>query len=115
MAKIDQMMTDAGPQVYYSEGLRDVLEDHMTYLRTHPKTQVLSVTPIQAHKYEHDLTGLLNLLGVPMPIHWTVMRMNGLNTLTEVPADLAQLLIPDLREVSMIQQSYSSVNTSTTS
>lgn len=108
MAKIDEMMTDPGADVYYTAGLRDVLEDHMTYLRNHPRTQAIAVSPIQAHKYEHDLTGLLNLLGVPMTLHWTVMRMNNLDTLTHVPADLTQLLIPEIREVGLIQQTYSS-------
>lgn len=100
-------MLDPGADVYYEDGFRSVLEDHMTYLRTHSETQVMAVDPMQLHVHEFDLTGLLNVLGIPMHLHWVVMRMNRLNTLTEVPQDITRLLVPGANEISMIEQTYS--------
>lgn len=104
---IEDLMSDPGPDVYYEEGFRNVLEDHMTYLREHAETIVLTVTPKQTDVYQFDLIGLLNELNVPMYLHWVIMRMNHLNTITQVPADLTGLLSPKANEISKLEQTYS--------
>lgn len=106
MAIIDSLMSDSGSNTYYDSGFRVVLEDHMTYLRTHPTTRILDVTPKQVECYEYDLIGLLNELQVPMNIHWVVARVNNLNSFNEVPADLTQLLAPDPKEIAKLLQTY---------
>jgi hypothetical protein len=106
MATIDGLMIQEGANVYYTDGFRNILEDHMTYLRTHPTTRTLDVTPKQAEKYEYDLIGLLNELEIPMYLHWVVARANSFNSVNEVPSDLVSLLIPDHKEVAKLQQTY---------
>lgn len=110
MAAIDSLMSDQGADVYYSDGFRNVLEDHMTYLRTHQLTRVLDVTPKQAERFEYDLIGLLNELEVPVTLHWIVARMNHFDSIHEVPADLGSLLAPDPKEISKLLQSYNTTN-----
>jgi hypothetical protein len=99
-------MLDPGADIFYEDGLRNVLEDHMTYLRGHKDTQIMAVDPMQVYVHKFDLIGLLNVLRIPMYLHWVVMRMNKIDTFTQVPSDLTQLLVPSTREVSMIQQTY---------
>lgn len=106
MATIDYLMLSEGANVYYTDGFRNVLEAHMTYLRSHPSTRVLDVTPKQAEKYEYDLIGLLNELQIPVHLHWVVARVNNFNSLNEVPADLVRLLTPDPKEITQLQQTY---------
>lgn len=110
MAAIDSLTIQPGPSIYYDDGFRNTLEDHMTYLRTHPDNQTLEVTPIQAHRYEFDLIGLLNELVVPMHMHWVVARVNNFDSFTKVPQDLTFLILPDQKEIARIQQTYSTVN-----
>lgn len=107
-ASINSMLISSDSSTYYSRGFRNVLEDHMTYLRKHPETRVIPVTPMQAHQYEFDMTGLLNELGIPLKMHWVVIRMNHFNSLTEVPADLIQLLLPSENEIIKLKQLYES-------
>lgn len=107
-ATIDTLLLDRGPDVYYTDGLRNVLEDHMTYLRTASTTLRMEVTPMQAHRYELDLMGLLNELNIPLRLHWVVARMNNFDSLHDVPADLTALLVPDEKEVNRLVQSYTS-------
>lgn len=106
MSIVDSLMTPDGAAVFYSDGLRNVLEDHMTYLRTHPTTRSLDVSPKQAERFEYDLIGLLNELQIPMYMHWVVARTNNFDSLNKVPADLVSLLIPDHKEVAKLQQTY---------
>lgn len=106
MATIDSLMIQEGANIYYTDGLRNVIEDHMTYLRTHPTTRVIDVTPKQAERFEYDLIGLLNELQIPMYLHWVVARANNFNSLNEVPSDLVRLLAPDPKEVAKLQQTY---------
>jgi len=82
----------------------------MTYLRTHATTRIVDVTPMQAHRYEFDLIGLLNELTISPYLHWIVARMNHFNTLNEVPAEMTKLLIPDPKEISKLQQTHLTVN-----
>lgn len=105
-ASINAMLVSDNAGIYYSDGFRNVLEDHMTYLREHPTTTILSVLPMQAYKYEFDMVGLLRELNIPLRMHWTVIRMNHLSSLTQVPSDLQQLLIPTDQQLSRIKQTY---------
>ncbi len=110
MATIDSLMTASGPDIYYNKSFRNMLEDHMTYLRTHPQNQVMEVTPMQAHRYEFDLIGLLNTLMIPQHLHWVVARMNHFDSFNHVPEDLTRLLIPEQKELVRLQQTFMTVN-----
>jgi hypothetical protein len=107
MAKIDALMTDPGPSVIYEDGFRNLIEDHITYLRNHPQTQVVTATSQQTYKYEFDLAGLLNELGITTDMHWIVMRMNHLTSPTHVPEDLTSILVPPQKEINILKQAYS--------
>lgn len=106
MAAIDALASDPGPAVYYTAAFRNVLEDHMTYLRGHTSTQSLDVPPILLDRFEFDLPGLLNQFRIPAYMHWVVMRMNSLVSLTDVPRDLKSILVPDGTLVGKLQQVY---------
>lgn len=104
--KVDDLMPAEGASIYYDPAFRNVLEDHMTFLREHPQTSVLNVEPTQAYRFEHDLFGLLAHYGVSRAFHWVVMRMNKMTTPTELTRDAVQLLVPETRLVEQIRQSH---------
>lgn len=103
---INDLMLSAGPSIYYDDSFRNVLEDHLWYLKNHSSTSVLSIEPIKAYKYEYDLYGLLNNYSINMNLHWIIMRLNNMTDPTEVTRDLKMLLIPDIRVIEQIRQSH---------
>lgn len=105
MSAVDSLLTAQGTGVYYTDAFRNVLEDHMTYLRNAASTTVMNVDPIKAYRFEFDLNGLLLDMGIPLYLHWLVMRMNNYSSPQQVPADLTTLLIAAPSELTMILQS----------
>jgi hypothetical protein len=104
------LMVDAGPAMYYDESFRNVLEDHMNYLRTNPSTMVLTLDPIRVYQYANDLFGLLQLYDVPLHLHFVIMRMNKLTKPNADISNFTSLLVPNATTVDMIRQSYVNLN-----
>lgn len=104
--KINELMVDPGPSIFYDSAFRNVLEDHMTFLREHSQTIQITVEPTQAYRFEHDLFGLLAHYNVPVHFHWLVMRMNKMTSPTDSHRDINTLLVPDHTVVEHIRQSH---------
>tara|TARA_Y100000592_G_scaffold87092_1_gene141242 strand:+ start:1302 stop:1649 length:348 start_codon:yes stop_codon:yes gene_type:complete len=112
MSKVfNALMNDPGPAIYYSEGLRRVMEDHMTFLRTSNKTRVITPTDNQLHRFEYDLNGLLIEMGIPRHLLWVHMRVNDFTSPVEVTQDNTELLSPSPEDIERIVNLYRTVNT----
>lgn len=103
--KLDSLMRDPGPSIYYDPDFRNVLEAHMTELRSN-STDILNVEPAAAYKYEFDFFSLLANYSVPDHYHWIVMRMNKFDSPTANTRDLSVLMLPDQRQISRIVSSH---------
>lgn len=108
---IDDLMVQSGASIYYDDGFRNVLEDHMTVLRNDATTRVIDIDAGRAYKYESDLYGLLQLYNVPTHLHWLVMRMNRLTSPMDYPATMYALLIPDPAVIERLRQSHMTTRT----
>lgn len=91
---INNLEYAAGAQAYYDHTFRSVLEDHMTNLRTNPTTQVLQLDEQKVYQWVGDLFGLLRVMRVDPYLFWTVMRMNGMDSPTDLSQDYTSLLVP---------------------
>ncbi len=111
-ASINKMLVTYSSDIYFTSGFRKVLEDHMTFLRTHEKTQMKVVQPIDLQKYRFDLTGLLNSMQIPLHMHWVIARVNNITSLTDVPEDISYLLIPEYQLIETIKQVYANQSSS---
>lgn len=105
---VNELMISQGPSIYYSNEFRNVLEDHMSFLRADQGTRVVAVDPGLAYRYEHDLYSYLRNANVEANIHWLVMRMNGMTTPMEFGPEYQLLAIPDIGTVDRIRQSHMS-------
>ncbi len=105
---INNLMVPAGPDIYYGHGFHVVLEDHMSFLKEHPTSRVLTLEPMLAYKFEGDLFGLLLELNIPMQLHWIVMRMNNYRAPYDFDKGTGFLIVPDESTVDMIRQSHMS-------
>lgn len=104
--KIDSLMISEGPAIYFDLGFRNVLEDHMTYLRTHGQTRDQVVDKGAAYKYEYDLFGFLSMAGIAPHLHWVVMRMNNMTSPMEFGMHNETLLVPEATVVDKIRQAH---------
>lgn len=104
--EIDNLATPSGPDIYYDTAFMSVLEDHMTYLRNNASTNILSIDPMNAYKYEFDLFGLLLLHNVPKHLHWVTMRVNNYSSPNDFDRTRLTLLVPDGNIVKYIRQSH---------
>lgn len=105
---IDNLMYNEGPNIYYDSTFRNTLEDHLTFLKTHPRTTSIPIDALKAYKYEFDLFGLLMYYGVSPHLHWIIMRMNKMIVPTDADATIEELLIPDATTLDRIRQSFMS-------
>lgn len=76
-APINTLMFNPGPAEYYDEGFRQVLEDHMAWLRTHQSTQSISVASQDVWENEQDLFGYFQAINMAPQFHWVNMRLNN--------------------------------------
>ncbi len=97
------------PDAYCDVGFKNVIEDHLLILRKDPETVVVMVTPMQLYKFEFDLTRLFRELGIRPELHWIVMRINGLQSMRDVPKNTLTILVPSLVKISRLLQSYRAV------
>lgn len=103
---VDDLMYSPGPDIYYDDGFRNVLEDHMTYLRTSAVTKNVEVDVLSSYKYQADLFGYLYLRNIPAFLHWVVMRMNRMTEPMEFGPSITTLLLPDPNMIEQIRQSH---------
>jgi len=103
---ITDLTVPSGPDIYYTKKFRDILEDHMTLLRNHPGTSFVTIAPGESYQWRHDLFGLLQSKGIPMHLHWLIMRLNQYFTPTAFLPDTVALLQPDPDFIEKIRASY---------
>jgi hypothetical protein len=106
-ASINKLMFSVGPVEYYTTAFRQVLEDHMAYLRTSSTTQTVSVSPQDAWAFDQDLYGYLQQrMAMGAQYHWATMRLNNMISRTQFGAHVKQLLIPSPTLLEQIRSAY---------
>jgi len=105
---INSLAIDEGASIYYDDGFRNVIEDHMTYLRNRTDTGVKVVEPGRAYKYEADFYGLLQFLLVPTELHWVVLRMNGYTSPTQYRPEKLSVIVPNPDVIEQMRSSHMS-------
>ncbi len=97
-----------GPDIYYDPSFRNVVEDHMTYLRTRPDNQVISIEPMVAYKYAGDYFGMLLHHKVFTHHHWIVMRINGLISPQDYRDTMLSFIKPPDKTMELLRSVYMS-------
>lgn len=107
---LNSLMVNDGPSIYYDVGMRNVLEDNLEYLRTHPNTRLLSVEASAAYQNTNDLQGLFHSMRIPAHLHWLVMRLNHFTSFNSSLEGTLLLVVPDEDDVARIVQSHMTVS-----
>jgi hypothetical protein len=100
-------MFNPGPAEYYDDGFRQVLEDHMAWLRTHQSTQVISVSAQDVWENEKDLFGYFQQINMAPQFHWVNMRLNNLTGPEQfVPPGPGALLVASITILEQLRSAY---------
>ncbi|BDD79890.1 hypothetical protein [Burkholderia phage FLC9] len=92
---------------YYSDGFRNLLEDHYSWLKTQSSTKTVPIDAYLAVRYEFDFYGLLQNQNVPTELHWIVMRLTGYTSPDQMTRDLQSYVLPDPSVISRLYSTYS--------
>lgn len=103
---LNSRMPDEGPGVYYDEGFRQLIEDHLEYLRQHPLTEVIDIDPQTAYKGHGDLISVLQDYGVERRLHWIILRVNGYSSPMEYRQDHLLLKVPSTEVIDGLMRTF---------
>ncbi|WP_257291138.1 hypothetical protein [Endozoicomonas sp. ONNA1] len=107
---ITQQMHQDGPNIYYQPEFRDMVEDHLNWLITHPDTTTIDILPKDAFKYEGDFYGLMAQIDNRRHLFWYVMRINRMKQPEDFTRDTVQLLIPDTALLDRLVKTFKTTN-----
>ncbi len=114
-ASINGLMFNLGPAEYYTTAFRQVLEDHMAFLRASTTTQGAQVSAQDAWAFDQDLYGYLSArLNMNPQYHWVTMRLNNMIERTQFGKHTKLLLIPNQNLLEQIRSAYLASSTIST-
>lgn len=89
----------------------EVMENHLSFMKTHRNTRTITVGMDQAAIYKGDFYGLLNSLHVDKKYHYPIMRVNGLLSSSDYDGVLTEILQPGEDVINDIITIFLSVET----
>ena len=107
---LERAMIDEGPYIYYEDSFRNVIEDHLPWLRTSERTQARPLEPAVAMRNNFDLYTLLLEMNIAPHLHWTIMRMNGYTSPEQFTADVTALMIPDTGDMETLRATFMTIH-----
>lgn len=83
-----------GDRYFSSPGVRQMVEDHISYLQNPSNHKLLQIEPTDTVKYLGDFYGLLISLGIEHDLHWICLRMNGYTATDDYNGSLDLIRVP---------------------
>jgi hypothetical protein len=108
--RLSERIPSEGPEVFYRDDFKTMLEHHIPLLATHVNAVVRPIEPATAVQFASDFYGVLIYLGIPTQYHWTILRVNGLTSPYSYKEEMTQIVVPPLDEIDQLQQIWSSNN-----
>ncbi len=103
---IVNLMTSTGDDSYYEEAFLNIIDSHLTYLKSLSTTSIVTLDNQLTYKHEGDLTGLLDEMNYHKRFHYSIMRINGMRSTNELKFDRTTLIIPDFTEIDLLNSIY---------
>lgn len=99
---IASKMAADGGSIYYSPDWLDNVELHLPYLLRQASNQTLPLLDVDAIKYQFDFYGLLRAYSQPPPLHYPILRMNGLHAPTDYDGSLTSIIVPSRQVITSL-------------
>ncbi|ANZ50225.1 hypothetical protein PHOBOS_35 [Erwinia phage vB_EamM_Phobos] len=84
---------------------RQIIIDHLDYLRGHPETQTVSVNPSYSYPEVHSLYAYCKLAGISSELIFPLMLLNDLRSPMDFTPEIKSLIIPSMAVVAEIMES----------
>ena len=97
-----------GNSFYYTDEFRNIIEDHLNYIRNHKTTIAMRLETHDMIKNNNDLYSLFMEKKIPMDLHWITLRLNNLTSPFLNRVELEYILIPDAGIIGQIFSAYHS-------
>lgn len=88
-------MVAIGDPNFYTSKYRQMIEDHIIFLRNHKTNSIVTLAPMVSFKYAADFYGLLFHLKVPMEYHYAILRLNNYRNPSDFQGTEESILICD--------------------
>lgn len=93
--------------VLQNDGCRNVIEDHIPYLKQRAK--IHRVDPMKSYQFKYDLYSYLFSCNIPTQDHWVILRMNDMTYPWEFDETTEYLLIPETEDLDEIVGQWSAL------
>lgn len=111
MIRLTSRIDVSTPDLYYSEGFRVLIEQHLNDLKSYRGNTYLTVSQLDLEVWEGNLYGYLFSQRVPVFQHWIIMRMNGMDSTLDFRGEhLEQLMLPDVENINRLREIYNTVH-----
>lgn len=104
-AKLEDTMTDSGPDHYYDPRFHKIIEDNIAIIRTGVSTNTLALKTYHAELYKGQFYSLLTEYRIPVYLHWITLRLNNLTSPHDYAGSLT-ILLPDFTIVENLLNTF---------
>ena len=106
--RIHQLSSTSHDEIFFDPNFLNLFESHISFLEKSNKFTLNSLDPISVYKYEGDLFGLLNSLGIEKRYHLLIMMFNNFRSPDELKQGISLIKIPNIDEIELIKNIYKS-------
>ena len=93
MFSISTLQVRVSKAAITSSGFRNLIEDHILFLRSHRTIMLIPVDQQLVYKFTGDFYGLLNALKINPDIWWVTLRINNFKSTLDYSGDLQNIYI----------------------
>ena len=94
--RILNSIVNQGEQIFYTSKYRQMIEDHVIFLRNHKTVTTVSLAPMLSYRYMADFYGLLFHLNLQPEFHYSVLRLNGYKSPLDFKGTESSILMFDV-------------------
>lgn len=105
-ASIQNLMNRDGEKITYTLAYRQMIEDHLAYLRNQNSNEIITIRPDVGWRYHGDLHGVLNHYEFDWDMHWIIMRVNNYQSAHEFDYQDQELIIPSSTVISDLTKQH---------
>lgn len=103
---VSSLQIEIGEIYYFSDEFRNVIENHLTYLKNISSTRLLPIPDHSRVKYVGDFYGLLQEMGVRHDMFWICLRVNGLHEIADSTDNMVDIFIPSKVSIDTLLNRY---------
>ena len=103
---IQRLQIDIGETHLFSMGFRNLIENHLPFLRSHTSTIEKNISPHSGYTWVGDYYGLLLSLDIPHDLLWITLRMNGYTSPGDYDGNNLVVLVPSQAQISKMLTRY---------